>query len=67
MSKVIHFKGLNGLRAFTAIAVVISPVILDMGKFGLVDIIFGGDSNGSPKGLLLASYGISIFFTPGGF
>lgn len=67
MSKVLHFKGLNGLRAFAAIAVVISHITLDLGKFGLIDTIFGSDSNGNPKGLLLASYGVSIFFALSGF
>ena len=45
----------------------ISHTTLDLGKFGLSGFIFGTDGNGNPKGLLLASYGVSIFFALSGF
>lgn len=67
MSKALHLRGLNGLRAIAAIAVVISHTTLYLGSFGLTDTIFGADANGNPKGLLLASYGVSIFFALSGF
>ena len=63
----IHFRGLNGLRAIAAIALVISHTTLDLDKFRLIATIFGSDSAGKPKGLLLASYGVSIFFALSGF
>lgn len=66
-NKIIHLKGLNGLRAIAAIAVVISHTTLELKHFGLVDTIFGSGLNGKPKGLLLASYGVSIFFALSGF
>ena len=67
MNKVLHFKGINGLRAIAALAVVISHITLDLDKYGLKSGIFGSDLNGKPKGLLLASYGVSIFFALSGF
>lgn len=67
MSKVLHLRGLNGLRAIAAMAVVISHITLDLSSFGLIDTIFGADANGNAKGLLLASYGVSIFFALSGF
>ncbi|MDO8316023.1 MAG: acyltransferase [Flavobacterium sp.] len=67
MSKVLHLRGLNGLRAIAAIAVVISHITLDLSSFGLIDTIVGADANGNAKGLLLASYGVSIFFALSGF
>jgi len=57
--------GLNGLRAIAALAVVISHISLDLEKFGL-DALFK-DAGNKPKGILLASYGVSIFFTLSGF
>jgi len=67
MKKVLHLQGLNGLRAIAAIAVVISHTTLSLENFGLIPTIFGSDKNGNPKGLLLASYGVSIFFALSGF
>jgi len=34
MKKVIHFRGLNGIRAFAAFAVLISHVMGDLSHFG---------------------------------
>jgi len=67
MKKTLHLQGLNGLRAIAAIAVVISHTALSLKEFGLIATIFGSDKNGNPKGLLLASYGVSIFFALSGF
>ncbi len=66
-NNIIHLPGLNGLRAIAAMAVVISHITLSLGDFGLVSTIFGSDQDGNPKGLLLASYGVSIFFALSGF
>ena len=65
--KVVFLPGLNGLRAIAAIAVVISHTTLAMKSFGLNWSPFGTNPNGSPKGYLLASYGVTIFFVLSGF
>lgn len=62
-----YLPGLNGLRAIAALAVVVSHVTLDLGKFGLDATILGTDSAGRPQGLLLAGFGVSIFFALSGF
>lgn len=66
-SKTVYLPGLNGLRAIAALAVVISHITLDLGEFGLNSKIFGADMYGRPKGLTLAGYGVTIFFTLSGF
>jgi peptidoglycan/LPS O-acetylase OafA/YrhL len=58
MKKTIHFRGLNGIRAFAAVAVLISHVMGDLSHFGL---------NYLGKSLNLASYGVTMFFTLSGF
>jgi peptidoglycan/LPS O-acetylase OafA/YrhL len=63
----IHFAGLNGLRALAALSVVISHITLSLGKFHLDPKIFGTFKDGSPKGLLMAGYGVTIFFVLSGF
>jgi peptidoglycan/LPS O-acetylase OafA/YrhL len=63
----IYFPGLNGLRAIASIAVVISHITLSLGEFGLNPFIFGISNDGTPRGLLLAGYGVSIFFVLSGF
>jgi peptidoglycan/LPS O-acetylase OafA/YrhL len=65
--KVIYFPGLNGLRAISAIAVVISHITLGLGHFGLNPHIFGTYADGNPRGLSLAGYGVTIFFVLSGF
>jgi peptidoglycan/LPS O-acetylase OafA/YrhL len=65
--KAIYLPGLNGLRAIAALAVVISHTTLALGSFGLDPKIFGTSKEGTEKGLLLASYGVIIFFTLSGF
>lgn len=55
--KNIHFKGLNGIRAICAMAVVISHTSLSLTLFGMQPgQIFG-----------LAAYGVTAFFTLSGF
>jgi len=58
MNKAIHFRGLNGIRAFAAVAVLISHVMGELSHFGL---------NYLGKSLYLASYGVTMFFTLSGF
>lgn len=62
----IYFTGLNGLRAIAAIAVLISHITLGLEAFDLDPFIFGG-YEGKPKGLELASYGVTLFFVLSGF
>lgn len=62
MAKAIYFPGLNGLRAIAAISVVISHITLSLKEFGLNPAIFGSFKDGKPIGLLLAGYGVTIFF-----
>lgn len=65
--KTIYFSGLNGLRAIGAIAVVLSHITLDLERFGLDPYIFGAFKDGTPQGLNLGGYGVSIFFVLSGF
>lgn len=58
MSKTIHFRGLNGIRAIAAVAVLISHILGGMSDFGL---------NGLGTSLNMASYGVTMFFTLSGF
>lgn len=67
MSKSIYFPGLNGLRAIAALAVVISHTTQSLGDFGLNPYILGKTYEGTPLGLDLAGYGVSIFFSLSGF
>jgi peptidoglycan/LPS O-acetylase OafA/YrhL len=62
-----HLEGLNGIRAIAAIAVVISHITLSLELFGLNPTIFGTSDDGKPRGLLLASYGVNMFFVLSGF
>jgi peptidoglycan/LPS O-acetylase OafA/YrhL len=64
-NKAIHLRGLNGLRAIAAIAVVISHISLALPEFGLIPIF--ADSKGNPLGIYMASYGVTIFFALSGF
>lgn len=66
-SKTVYLPGLNGLRALAALAVVISHITLGLGEFGLNSKILGTDRDGNASGLLLAGYGVTIFFTLSGF
>jgi len=64
---VIHLSGLNGLRAIAALSVVFSHTTNDLSSFGLNSFIFGQYPDGNPKTTLLASFGVSIFFSLSGF
>lgn len=66
-TSIIYFQGLNGLRAIASLAVVVSHTTLALGDFGLNPHVFGTFHDGSPKGLLLAGYGVTIFFVLSGF
>lgn len=66
-TKTFYLPGLNGLRAIAALAVVVSHVTLSLASFGLNPALLGTDSEGKPKGLLLAGFGVSIFFALSGF
>ena len=63
MNKTIHLPGLNGLRAIAAFGVVFSHLALQLKSFGVNPNLFGGN----PNGLMLATYGVSIFFSLSGF
>jgi peptidoglycan/LPS O-acetylase OafA/YrhL len=64
---VVYLKGLNGIRAIAAIAVVISHITLSFPSFGLDPYIFGRYDDGNPRTLDLAGYGVSMFFGLSGF
>lgn len=65
--KVVFLSGLNGLRAIAALAVVISHTTLALAQFDLNPFLFGKTVLGAPKGYLLASHGVTIFFVLSGF
>jgi peptidoglycan/LPS O-acetylase OafA/YrhL len=67
MKKIIHFNGLDGIRAIASIAVVISHITLMLDYFGLNKFIFGTFDDGTARGLLLAGYGVNMFFVLSGF
>jgi peptidoglycan/LPS O-acetylase OafA/YrhL len=58
MSKIVHFKGLNGIRAIAAIGVMLAHIFGDLGQLGLKKM---------PESLNIASLGVTIFFTLSGF
>ncbi len=62
-----YFSGLNGIRAIAALAVVMSHITLSLNYFGLDPYLFGRCEDGTAKGLMLARYGVSIFFVLSGF
>jgi peptidoglycan/LPS O-acetylase OafA/YrhL len=65
--KVLHFSGLNGLRAIAALSVLFSHTTHALSSFGLNSFIFGSYPDGNPKTTLLAGFGVSIFFALSGF
>jgi peptidoglycan/LPS O-acetylase OafA/YrhL len=65
--KSIHLKGLNGIRAIAALSVIVSHVTGDLRAFGLNDDIFGLDKLGNRAPILMASYGVTMFFALSGF
>jgi peptidoglycan/LPS O-acetylase OafA/YrhL len=66
-NKTIYFPGLNGLRAISVLAVVISHTTTGLYHFNIDPGIFGTLPDGNPKGLWLADYGVTIFFVLSGF
>ena len=66
-SKPIYFPGLNGLRAFSAIAVVCSHILLGLDNFNLDPAVFGVLIGDTHRGLDMAGSGVSIFFVISGF
>jgi len=67
MRQVLHFSGLNGLRAIAALSVLFSHTTMGLYSFGLNSFIFGKYADGNPKATLLAGFGVSIFFALSGF
>ena len=65
--KTTYLPGLNGLRAIAALSVVFSHITLELQNFNLNSFLFGVTENGTPKGLDLANYGVTIFFALSGF
>lgn len=63
----LYLKGLNGLRAIAAIAVLFSHATLALNEFGLRNDLFGYLKNGELRTLDFAGYGVSIFFVLSGF
>lgn len=64
---IIHLKGLNGIRAIAALSVIIAHITGELHNFGLDDSIFGLDSKGVRVPILMASYGVTMFFALSGF
>lgn len=58
MSKIVHFKGLNGIRAIAAVGVMLAHIFGDLGQLGLKRL---------PESLNIASLGVTMFFTLSGF
>ena len=67
MNKPIHLPGLNGLRSIAALGVMFSHIALELKSFGVNPYLFGVNSVGNSAGLMLAPYGVSIFFSISGF
>jgi peptidoglycan/LPS O-acetylase OafA/YrhL len=67
MGKVKYLEGLNGIRAIASIAVVVSHITLSLDYFGLNKFLFGTFDDGTARGLLLAGYGVNMFFVLSGF
>ncbi len=67
MKQVLHFRGLNGLRAIAALSVLFSHTTMGLSSFGLNSHIFGSYPDGNPKATLLAGFGVTIFFALSGF
>ncbi len=66
-TRIIYLPGLNGLRAIAAISVVLSHTIHALAQFNLNPYLLGTNNDGGTQGLLLAGFGVSIFFALSGF
>lgn len=62
-----YLSGLHGIRAIAAVGVMVSHIITSLHLFGLDNTIAGVDLEGNALGLLLAPYGVTMFFTLSGF
>lgn len=65
--KSLYLPGLHGIRAIAAVGVMLSHIITSLHLFGLDNTIAGTDMHGDALGLLLAPYGVTMFFTLSGF
>ncbi|HVG42067.1 MAG TPA: acyltransferase, partial [Chitinophagaceae bacterium] len=65
-SKILHLKGLNGLRTIAALAVVVFHLTESLKDFNLNPHIFGVSYDGGAK-VDLAGFGVTIFFSLSGF
>lgn len=66
-NEAIYLPGLNGIRAIAALAVVVTHTTINLNDYGLSQYVFGQYPNGDPRGLDLAGYGVTMFFTLSGF
>jgi peptidoglycan/LPS O-acetylase OafA/YrhL len=66
-NKPVYFRGLNGLRAMAAIAVVVSHTTLQLKEFNIDPFLMDIFQRGKPLSLQLAGYGVTIFFVLSGF
>lgn len=60
----VYLPGLNGIRAIAAFGVLLSHFIIRLPQAGRW---LGTDADGLPRGLLLAPFGVSMFFSLSGF
>lgn len=65
--RVIHFSGLNGLRAIAALSVLFSHTTDGLARFNLDSYFMGTFPNGAPRTTMLTGYGVTIFFALSGF
>lgn len=63
----LYFNGLNGIRAIAAIAVVLSHTMQNFSSFSIQYDFFGNKLQEKSEGLLLAGFGVSMFFSLSGF
>lgn len=64
---VLYFNGLNGIRTIASLAVVISHTLLAFDSFSVNFDFLGRKIIEKSEGLLLAGFGVSMFFTLSGF
>ncbi|KIA82884.1 hypothetical protein OA84_04760 [Kaistella solincola] len=67
-NKILFLPGLNGIRAFAAMGVLLSHINLSLNNFGLKNAsFFGYSANGKQKGYVLGEHGVTMFFVLSGF
>ncbi len=64
---ILYFPGLNGLRAISALAVVIGHITLELKKFNIDPVIWGISDNRKHENYTIAGFSVSIFFVLSGF